>query len=125
MPFVADRVYDAALQLIDNEVNRLDICSSDPTTYTQATSTFSDGYKLNPSITVPASRSPSGRKITVAAISDGVISTPGLSDIVGFWALSDTVNSRLLITGSLAATAGVVNGNQFTLAAFDIYLSLT
>jgi hypothetical protein len=125
MPFVNNLVYDQALLYIDTYANRLDICSSDPSTYTQATSTYSDGYKLSPIITTPTARSPSGRKITVTAISDGIISTPGLSDYAAFYALSDTVNSRLLISGALSASFGVVQGQGFTLDTFDIYLSLT
>ena len=35
-------------------------------------------------------------------------------------AVSDTVNSRLLATGSLSASHVVTSANTFTLAAFDI-----
>jgi hypothetical protein len=36
------------------------------------------------------------------------------------FAITDTVNSRLLATGALTASQGVTSGNSFTLTTFDI-----
>lgn len=117
MPFIADRVLDNGLTVLDTEANRLDICSSEPTTYTAATSTASLGNKTALSVGAPAARSPSGRRVTVAAISDGSVTGTGTAT---HWAITDTANSRLLATGSLSASQSVTSGNTFTLAAFDI-----
>lgn len=117
MSFIADYVFDAALSKLDTEANRLDICSSEPTNYTQATSTNTLGNKTSLSVGAPADRSPNGRKVTVAAITDGVVTGTGTAT---HWAITDTGNSRLLATGALSASQAVTNGNTFTLAAFDI-----
>lgn len=117
MSFIADYVLDAALSKLDTEANRLDICSQEPATYAAATSTYSLGNKTSLSIGAPADRSPNGRKVTVAAISDGTVSGDGTAT---HWAITDTSNSRLLATGALSASQAVTSGNAFTLAAFDI-----
>jgi hypothetical protein len=117
MPFLADRVLDLGLSVLDTEANRLDICSSEPTTYAAATGAASLGNKTSLSIGAPATRTPSGRRVTVAAFSDGNVTATGTAT---HWAIVDTANSRLLATGNLASSQAVTNGNVFSLAAFDI-----
>jgi hypothetical protein len=117
MPFISDYVFDAALAKLDTEANRLDICSSEPASYAAATGAATLGNKTSLSIGAPADRTPNGRKVTVAAITDGTVTATGNAT---HWAITDTVNSRLLATGALAASQTVTNGNPFTLAAFDI-----
>jgi hypothetical protein len=118
MPYLNDRVYDNGLTVLDTEANRLDICSSEPTTYTEATSTYTRGNKTSLSVGAPAARTPNGRKVTVAAITDGAVTSTGTA---AYYALSDTTNSRLLAAGALSGGGQTVtNGNVFTLAAFDI-----
>ena len=58
-----------------------------------------------------------GRKVTVAAISDGSITGTGTAT---HYAIVDSTNSRLLATAALTASQSVTNGNTFTLATFDI-----
>jgi hypothetical protein len=117
MASLADRVYDLGLNVLDTEANRLDITTTEATTYAQATSTLTLGNKTSLSIGEPEARTPNGRKVTVAAITDGTVTG---TDTAAFWAITDTVNSRLLATGSLASSQSVTSGNTFTLAAFDI-----
>lgn len=117
MAFLNDRVFDNGLTVLDTEANRLDICSTEPTTYTQATSTYTLGNKTSLSIGAPADRSPSGRKVTVTSFTDGSVTGTGTAV---YWAITDTVNSRLLAAGSLSASQAVTSGNTFSLAAFDI-----
>ena len=119
MSYLNDRVLDFGLDVLDTEANRLDICSQEPTTFGQATTdgTYSLGNKTSLSIGSPAARSPSGRKVTVAQITDGTVTE---TTTATHWAITDTVNSRLLATGSLSAGQLVTDGNTFTLAAFDI-----
>ena len=108
---------DLALAYLDTSGIRLDVCSTEPTTYTQAITTYSLGNKTALSIGAPTDRTGGGRKVTVAAFSDGTITGAGT---VGFWAISDTGASRLIAAGSLNATQAVTNPNTFSLAAFDI-----
>ncbi len=117
MAFLNDRVFDNGLTVLDTEANRLDICSQAPTTYTEATSTYTLGNKTSLSVGAPADRSPTGRKVTVAAITDGTVSGTGTATHV---AIVDTVNSRLLAVQALSASQAVTSGNTFTLPAFDI-----
>jgi hypothetical protein len=114
---LADYCLDAALAKLDTEANRLDICSAAPTTYAEATSTYSKGNKTTLSVGAPADRSPNGRKVTIAAFTDGNVTATAT---VTHWSIVDTVSSRLLAAGPLAASQAVTNGNTFTLAAFDI-----
>ena len=117
MAFINDRVFDTGLTVLDTEVNRLDICSQEPVSYAEATSTYTLGNKTSPTVGAPADRTPSGRKVTVSAITDGTVTGTGTAS---HWALTDTVNTRLLATGSLSASQGVTEDNVFTLGAFDI-----
>lgn len=117
MAFIADRVFDNGLTILDTEANRLDICTAEPATYAAATSTNTLGNKTSLSVGAPADRSPTGRKVTVAAITDGTVTGSGTAT---HWAITDTVNSRLLATGALSASQAVTSGNTFTLGAFDI-----
>jgi hypothetical protein len=117
MAFIADRVLDLGLNVIDTEANRLDICSQEPTTYTEATATYTLGNKTSLSVGAPGARTPNGRKVTVAAITDGTVTSTATAT---HWAIVDTGNSRLLATGSLSASQAVTSDNTFTLGAFDI-----
>lgn len=117
MVFLNDRVLDNGLTVLDTEANRLDITSQEATTYTEATSTYTLGNKTSLSVGAPADRSPNGRKVTVAAITDGTVTGTATAT---HYAIVDTGNSRLLATNSLSASQAVTSGNTFTLGAFDI-----
>ena len=117
MASLGDRVFDAGLSALDTEANRLCICSQEPTSYAGANSTYRLGYKDTPTISAPADRTGGGREVTVSAISDGVVDATGSAS---HWAIIDTVNSRLLATGSLSSSQGVTSGNSFSLASFTI-----
>ncbi len=111
-------VLDAALNVIAAHATHLYICDQVPVTYAEASSTYALGVKASPSIGAPGARSPSGRKITVAAITDGEVTVTDAD--CDAWALVDSGDSRLLAAGALAAGQAVTDGNVFTLAAFDI-----
>lgn len=117
MAFINDRVLDNGLTVLDTEANRLDICSQEPVSYAEATSTYTLGNKTSLSIGSPTDGDSNGRKVVVAAITDGTVSGTGTAS---HWAIVDTVNSRLLATGSLSSSQAVTSGNVFTLAAFNI-----
>ncbi len=117
MATLGDRVFDNGLTVLDTEANAIHVTTQEVTTYTEATSTYTKGNSTSLSIGAPADRSGGGRKVTVAAISDGSITGDG---DVTHYAIVDTTNSRLLATGALTASQTVTNGNTFTLASFDI-----
>ncbi len=117
MPMLADRVFDNGLTVLDTEVTHLYICSQEPTTYTEATSTYAVGVKATPTVSAPGDRSGGGREVTVSAISDGEVT---VTDDAAAWALTDSANSRLLAAGALSASQVVTDGNTFTLGSFTI-----
>lgn len=117
MAYLHNDVFDLGLAELDTDGNRLDICSQEPTTYTEATSTYTLGNKTSLSIAAPSDRSGGGREVVVAAITDGSVTGTGTA---AYWAIVDTTGSRLLAAGSLASSQGVTNGNTFTLTSFAI-----
>ena len=113
---VNTNVLDSGLSYATTNGTRIDITSTEATTYAQATTTYTLGNKTSVSTGSPATRSPSGRKVTVAAVSGGSVTGSGTA---AYWALTD--NSAILVaTGALSASQAVTSGNTFSLAAFDI-----
>lgn len=117
MASIGDRVLDNGLVVLNTEGNRLDICSTEPTTFTQATVTNTLGNKTTYSGATPTDRGGGGRESIYAAITDGSVTGTGTA---GFFAVTDTVNSRLLGVQALSSTQGVTSGNTFTLTSFTI-----
>ena len=117
MAYASDFLLDLALAELDTEANRLDICSQEPITYTEATSTYTLGNKTSISVGSPEDGDTSGRKVVMATFSDGSVTATGTAS---HWAISDTVDSRLLLTGSLSSSQAVTIGNTFSLPATDI-----
>lgn len=110
------RVLDLGLNVLDTEANRLDLCSAEPTTYAAATSTLTLANKTALSIGAPADASPNGRQVTVPAITDGTITA---TDTATWYAITDTVNSRLLAASTITSRA-LVSGDTFTTDSFTI-----
>jgi len=117
MATLGDRVFDNGLTVLDTEANAIHVTSQEATDYTEATSTYTLGNSTSLSIGSPEDRAGGGRKVVVAAISDGSITGTGTAT---HYAIVDTANSRLLATAALTASQSVTSGNTFTLATFDI-----
>lgn len=117
MAFLHDDVLDDGLQVLSDSANRLDICSAEPATYAEATTTYTLGNKSAPTVAAPSARSPSGREVVVAAIADGLCTADGDA---AYWALVDTAGSRLLAAGALSNPQTVTNTNPFTTAEFAV-----
>src|SRR5210317_1674337 len=117
MATLNDRIFDNGLTVLDTEATRIDICSTEPTTYAEATSTYTLGNSTSLSIGAPQDRSGGGREVVVAAITDGSVTGTGTA---AYYAIVDTANSRLLATGSLSASQSVTSGNTFTLTSVTI-----
>lgn len=117
---LASRVLDNGLTILDTECDKIYICSAEPTTFTEATSTYALGNKnwgAGNAFGAPAARSPNGRKVASVAITDGSVTATGTATK---WAAVDSSNSRLLAVGSLSASQAVTNGNTFQLPTFDV-----
>lgn len=111
-----DRVYDNGLTILDTESTHLYICSQQPTTFTEASSTYALGSKSSISVGSPTA-GVTGRKVVLAAITDGSISASGTAT---HFAITDNTNSRLLATQALSSSQAVTSGNTFSLGTVDI-----
>lgn len=117
MASIADYILDAALSKLDLEANAIFLTSAEATTYAEATSALALGNSTALSIAAPADRAEGGREVNVAEITDGDITGSGT---VTHYAIVDTVNTRLLVTGVLSVSQVVTAGNTFSLATFSI-----
>lgn len=119
MAFINDEVFDQGLDYADTNGTRIDICSQEPTTYTEATSTYTLGNRtgLNTGATANAATG-TGRRVTVPAITDGSVTGSGTAT---HWALSNGSNV-LIATGALSSSQSVTSGNTFTLDSIDIII---
>lgn len=115
-----DDIFDTGLSQLTTVVENLYICSSQPTTFVEATTTYNLGTKASPTITGPTDGGAGGgRKVDVGAISDGVVNTAGNA---GWVALCDNSESKLLVSANLASTLDIATGSPFTLTAFAIQI---
>jgi hypothetical protein len=111
-------VLDNGLDYIYDNAVGIYICSQDPTTYAEATSTFKLGQKTftaGTGFTACADATPNGRKVSSVAINNGSITGNGQATA---WAVVD--GSHLLANGGLATPQNVNNGNSFVLPSFSI-----
>ena len=119
---VADVILDSGLSTLDTAASHIFICSSEPTTYAQASTTYLLGTKSwgagNAFGSPAAGTSPTGRKVSSVAITDGTITTSGTAS---WWAACGTAS--LHAHGLLASAQAVTAGNTFSLGSFDIKLA--
>lgn len=118
MPYINDEVFDQGLDYADTNGTRVDICSQEPTNYTQATSTYTLGNKTGLNTGATQAGATDGRRVIVPAITDGSVTGSGTAT---HWALTDGA-SILVATGALSASQAVTSGNTFTLDSVSITL---
>ena len=121
MTMLYDTVLDQGLDVLNTTTglaDKLYICSSEPTTYTEAITTYALGHDNgNLSITGPADAAGGGREVTVAALSNnGLVTADGT---VLFYAIVDDGATDLLAVGDVTSQ-GVTNGNTFSLTSVKI-----
>ena len=109
-----DDARDNGLQQITDRVDEIHICSQEPTTFTEASSTYTLGNKTSPTISAPQDGDTNGRKVEASAFSDGSVTATGTAT---HWAWVDTVNSILYATEALSSSQSVTSGNTFSLDA--------
>jgi hypothetical protein len=117
MATLADRVFDNGLSVLSGEADKILITSQESATYAEANATYALGNHTSLSIVAPSDRAAGGREVVVEAISDAPVTADGTAT---HYAIVDTVNSRLLATGSLSTNQVVTNGNTFSLGSFTI-----
>ena len=118
MAALTDVVLDGALNVLTSNGDRIDLCSSEPTTYGGIAS-VSLGNFTSLSIGSAADRSGGGREVTVAAITSASAGSITATGTATHYAISNG-SDALYATGTLSASQSVTTGNTFTLAAFTI-----
>lgn len=118
MAFIHDDAFDAGLDYLRTNCENFYLCSTEPTTFTQASSTYKLGTKASPTISSSGTGSPSGRKLTVS-VTGGTINTTGTATA---WAITDDSASKLLATG-LCTSQAVTSGNTFDYSGSDITIT--
>lgn len=116
MAYLNDEALDQGLDWVDTNGTRIDICSQAPTTYTEATSTYSLGNKTGLNTGATQNGDSSGRKVVVPAITDGTVTATGTAT---HWALTNG-SDTLIAWQTLSSSQAVTSGNTFTLGAIDI-----
>lgn len=119
---IHDDVLDGALNIVKNNATRQVVCSAEPTTYTEANSTFAlaDVTMASGDFT-NANGDTSGRKTTVAAKSSVLIDGSGTATHV---ALLDVANTKVLAVTTCTSQGLTANGsNTVNFPAWDIELS--
>ncbi len=118
MPFLNDLVQDQGLEYFAGQPDiRVDICSQEPATYAEATSTYTLGNKSGLTAGNTEDGDTDGRKVVIPAITDGSVTG---TDTASHWAVSDVSGTTLIAASTLQSSQPVTNGNTFTLDAIDI-----
>jgi len=115
MTSINPEVFDQGLDYADTNGTRIDICTTEPTTYTEATSTYTLG-SANVDVGATSAGSTDGRRVLVPAVAAGNVTVNGSA---AFWGLTDN-SGELIAAGALSAVQAVTSGNTFTLNAIAI-----
>jgi hypothetical protein len=116
---VANAVLDAALNYLSANVTQECLCSSEPTTYAQATTTYKLGIKTgltSGSFTGPADGTVSGRKITVNQESAIDVDSSGTATHVAL------CSGSVLLYVTTITSQVVTAGNTVTIQDWSIEL---
>jgi hypothetical protein len=111
-------VLDHGLWVIPRTTTRLLLNKTEATNYDMATNSANVlGQKSRPLITGPMDATPTGRKVVVNAIVDGVIN---IGDTATSWCLVDDNVGRLLVSELLETPIDLEIGDLFVTEAIDI-----
>jgi hypothetical protein len=114
---IADLLRDLALDYINDNGTRIDLCSTEPTTRTEAITTYTLGNKTGITYAAIADGDTSGRKLMTNAITGGSITGTGNAS---YWAITD--GTDLLATGTITGSpVAVTSGDTWSAAAFKVW----
>lgn len=117
---VHNNVLDAALDFLSTNSGKICACVTQPTTYTEAVSTYKLAYNdiSGADFTGPADGDTSGRKIGVGSKADVPVSTTGSCQ---FFALVEVSGAgTLLYVTEVSGIQTVTQGNTMTFGAWDV-----
>ena len=113
---IHNNVLDAALNYIKSNATELTVCSTEPTTYAEAHTTYklADVVIDSDDFTGPAEGDVSGRKLAVNEQADIAVDATGTAAHVALTNGSDT-----LILVTTCTEQGLTSGNTVTVPTFD------
>jgi hypothetical protein len=112
---------DAALNWVKTNCDHVYVCTSQPTTYAQASSSYKLGGASYASVGSPANGSSSGRKVTVAAASSIAITSSGkMQHIALTGSISSTQTLLYVTTIPASSQASVAASDKVNMAAWNI-----
>jgi hypothetical protein len=120
---IENAVLDQALNYLNANGNRVDLCGTEPTTYTEATSTYTLANATNgagftaPLFSAPGNRAPNGRQVTTAVVSGAAVTGTGTANWVAY--SKTTATAALLVVLSMTAQA-LTSGNTWGQAASTV-----
>jgi hypothetical protein len=118
---VHDDVLDGALNILKNNVTKITVCATAPTTYTEGNATNALADVTVDSADFTVADDTSGRKVTIGEQASVLIDTSGTADHI---ALLDVTNSKLLYVTTCTSQALVANAsNTVTIPAFKISIA--
>lgn len=115
---VDNTVLDGALNVIAT-ASSICVCSTQPTTYTEAITTYKLAISATPTFTGPADGDTNGRKITVDEEADITVDSSGDAEHV---ALVKATGSVLLYVTTCTLQA-LVAANTVTIPAWDVEIA--
>lgn len=115
--YLPDAVIDGMLNYLQLRITGISVCSTQPTTYAEATSTYklADKNGLTSTYLTLGNGDTSGRKVTMAANSAIAIDTTGTAAHVAWWGSSGS--TLLLVT--TCTTQALTTGNTVNIPAHD------
>lgn len=118
---VADAVLDAALQYLEDNATLLCVCSAQPTTYAEATSTYklADVVIDSADFTGPADGDSSGRKTRINEQAAVPVDSSGDATHIALCKSSGSV----LLYVTTCTTQTLTAGNTVTVPAWDIEIA--
>ena len=122
MLVLGNSVLNFGLSRLDTNADQLWICSTVPTSYAQATTTYALGSATLGAgnlFTTPAAVS-TGLTVASVAVGSGSVTANGTPVC---WAVVDSANSDLMATGDAATWSAVTSGQNWSMSSFDIHFT--
>jgi hypothetical protein len=115
--FLPDAIIDGMLNYFQLRITGISVCSTQPTTYTEATSTYklADKNGLTSTYLTLGNGDTSGRKVTMAANNGVAVDASGTAAHVAWWGSSGS--TLLLVT--TCTTQALTSGNTVNIPAHD------
>jgi len=120
---IENAVLDQALTYLGTNALRVDLCGTEPTTYTEATSSFTFANATGgagftaPLVAAPANKAPNGRQVSTAVVAAAAITGTGTANWVAI--SKNTATTALLVVLSMTAQA-LTPGNTWGMASSTI-----